>query len=111
MEGWDGVLEANGDVPACFQIPPIGYEDEDCLYINVYVPKVSRRAVVCGILILDFAGVAEGTRRRGGQGRHGVDLRGRVHVWEGQFRLLWARLFVGEGRDRGPFQLQDECLW
>ncbi|KAJ3645527.1 hypothetical protein Zmor_023175 [Zophobas morio] len=39
VEGWDGVLEANGDVPACFQIPPIGYEDEDCLYINVYVPK------------------------------------------------------------------------
>ena len=49
-------MEANGDVPACFQIPPIGYEDEDCLYINVYVPKVSRIGVVCGVLILDFAG-------------------------------------------------------
>ncbi|RZC34029.1 cholinesterase 1-like [Asbolus verrucosus] len=39
---WDGVLDADGDVPGCVQITPASggwYESEDCLYINVYVAK------------------------------------------------------------------------
>ncbi|XP_015838446.1 juvenile hormone esterase-like [Tribolium castaneum] len=37
---WNGVLDANGKVPHCVQIPPVDEnESEDCLYLNVYVPK------------------------------------------------------------------------
>ncbi|EFA09024.1 juvenile hormone esterase-like [Tribolium castaneum] len=37
---WNGVLDADGDVPHCVQIPPVDEnESEDCLYLNVYVPK------------------------------------------------------------------------
>ncbi|XP_044253166.1 juvenile hormone esterase-like [Tribolium madens] len=37
---WKGVLDADGDVPHCVQIPPVDEnEAEDCLYLNVYVPK------------------------------------------------------------------------
>ncbi|CAH1376175.1 unnamed protein product [Tenebrio molitor] len=39
-DNWDGVLNADGDVPSCIQIPATDLvESEDCLYVNVYVPK------------------------------------------------------------------------
>lgn len=42
---WKGVLRTTEDAPTCTQdteqIPYIG--SEDCLYINVYTPKVCRK--------------------------------------------------------------------
>ncbi|XP_076058877.1 juvenile hormone esterase-like [Oratosquilla oratoria] len=51
-EGWDGVLDASSDPPRCIQqsmeslmAPVKDIEgDEDCLYINVYTPKVDLHA-------------------------------------------------------------------
>lgn len=46
--GWEGVLKATKTPNQCVQVNPLGFPyatagDEDCLYLNVYVPEVESK--------------------------------------------------------------------
>jgi carboxylesterase type B len=53
---WEGVLDATKNTKICYQIGPNSdKESEDCLYLNVYTPQVSRLSKNLITVLLTFS--------------------------------------------------------